>query len=90
MKCHLCIYWTPENGCAHYGPEQVKQIQFPRDISTSPHNNEIVLGFDEDEKAWTPVRYRADSNRFFDHPYTGAVYPLARMYKYKPYEQDAG
>lgn len=21
MKCHICIYWTPENGCDHYGPE---------------------------------------------------------------------
>lgn len=21
MKCHICINWTPEHGCAHYEPE---------------------------------------------------------------------
>lgn len=20
MSCHICIYWTPQNGCTHYGP----------------------------------------------------------------------
>lgn len=23
MSCHICNYWTPEKGCAHYGPSIV-------------------------------------------------------------------
>lgn len=21
IPCHICIYWTPEHGCDHYGPD---------------------------------------------------------------------
>ena len=48
-----------------------------------PLPEEKVLGFDIDTKEWVKVQYRADSNRFFDYPYMGSVYPLVRMYKWK-------
>lgn len=27
MKCHICIYWTPEKGCNHYMPDSRTVIE---------------------------------------------------------------
>ena len=27
MKCHICIYWTPEKGCNHYLPDSRTVIE---------------------------------------------------------------
>ena len=56
------------------------------DGAQNPAPDQVVLGYDEIDKKWREVRYRDDSNRFFDHPYTGAIYPYARMNKWKPIE----
>ena len=26
MDCHICTYWTKEEGCAHYGPDPIYTI----------------------------------------------------------------
>jgi hypothetical protein len=51
-----------------------------------PSSDKVVIGFDEWDKEERKVRYRSDSNRFFDHPYTGAVYPSDRMHKWRENE----
>lgn len=28
MKCHICIYWTPENGCNHYKPAVTEVVSY--------------------------------------------------------------
>lgn len=48
-----------------------------------PEAEELVVGFDEWDKEERVVRYRSDSNRFFDHPYTGSVYPSDRMHQWR-------
>ena len=49
-----------------------------------PNMEEVVIGFDEWEKTERKVQYRSDSNRFFDYPYTGAVYGIDRMHLWRP------
>lgn len=51
-------------------------------------DDQIVMGFDEWTKKFIKVQYRADSNVFFDYPYTGALYPIDRMHKFKPIEEN--
>lgn len=48
-----------------------------------PSPEQLVIGYDEWDKQERTVRYRSDSNAFFDHPYTGAVYPKNRMHKWR-------
>lgn len=48
-----------------------------------PSPEELVIGFDEWDKVERTVRYRQDSNAFFDQPYTGAVYSKDRMHKWR-------
>lgn len=60
-----------------------KEITYPRNEATQPLGGQIVIGFDEWDKKERKVQYRGDSNRFFDYPYTGAVYPLNRMSKWR-------
>lgn len=52
-----------------------------------PCPEQLVIGYDEWDKVERTVRYRQDSNRFFDHPYTGAVYPKDRMHQWRPINQ---
>lgn len=54
-----------------------------KDFPFSIRPNEIVMGFDEVENKFLKVQYRWGSNRFFDYPYNGSVYPLERMNKFK-------
>lgn len=49
-----------------------------------PQHEEKVIGYDELDKKEVRVSYRSDSNRFFEEPYTGAVFPLDRMYRWRP------
>lgn len=37
MPCHICTYWTPEDGCDHYGPDR-KLDQLMKDIVAFAHN----------------------------------------------------
>lgn len=37
MKCHLCIYWTPENGCTHYAPENSLTTTHSLDFFSCEH-----------------------------------------------------
>lgn len=60
--------------------EDFKQIEALKPSELD--GGDIVHGFDEWNKEWVQVQYRKDSNRFFDYPYTGAVWPIERMYKY--------
>lgn len=55
-------------------------------VMGKPTSGQIVYGFDEWDKEERRVRYRKDSNRFFDEPYTGAIYPKDRMHKWRPIE----
>lgn len=61
-----------------------KQITYPRNEENQPEPGAIVFGFDEWNKKWRKVQYRNGSNRFFEYPYNGAVYPLERMNKWSP------
>lgn len=62
----------------------IKEIKSYMDRKEYPlGNGDIVLGFDEILKKYIEVRYRSDSNRFFEFPYIGAVYPLYRIHKWK-------
>ena len=45
--------------------------------------DQVVLGYDEWDKKFVEVRYRRDSNIFFEEPYTGAFYPKFRMHRFK-------
>jgi len=49
----------------------------------NPQHQCPVIGFDEEAKIERVVCYRIDTNKFFDHPYTGAVYPFERMNKWR-------
>lgn len=45
MKCHICIYWTPQRGCDHYAPEGTEKNRdlINRIVAYSHHgNNEVV------------------------------------------------
>lgn len=33
MKCHICNYWTPEQGCAHYEAAEPYKTLVPKIIS---------------------------------------------------------
>lgn len=48
-----------------------------------PTHEKPVAGFDEWEKKEVTVCYRLDTGRFFDHPYTGAVWPINRMHRWR-------
>jgi hypothetical protein len=56
--------------------KQLKNKEFPL-------NEKPVIGFDERSQKEVIVCYRADSNRFFEHPYTGSFYPLDVMNKWR-------
>lgn len=64
--------------------EKYKKLkEVGKDEGESPSPNAVVIGFDEMEQTEKTVRYRKDSNRFFDEPYTGSVYPFDRMNKWR-------
>lgn len=47
MKCHLCIYWTPESGCAHYLPKSISETQ-QRDMLFDLKNAGAILTKDQE------------------------------------------
>jgi hypothetical protein len=52
--CHICIYWTPENGCEHFGPAKPEPeiMFFKRDLSGRDGSYPISLDdiFEDDEE----------------------------------------
>jgi hypothetical protein len=58
MPCHLCIYWTPEDGCDHYGPDK-KREQLLKDIVAFTHKGrtDIVETRDFRDGAKYAIRY---------------------------------
>lgn len=36
MHCHICSYYTPQEGCAHYGPDPLQTIA--NNIVSFTHN----------------------------------------------------
>lgn len=61
MGCHLCIYWTPENGCNHYeGNREIEDMeQLISDIIANEHKKDYRIIETNDFKAGikSAIRY---------------------------------
>lgn len=43
MSCHLCNYWTPENGCNHYGPDSTYALILAEIVAATHSGNYLII-----------------------------------------------
>lgn len=56
MKCHICIYWTPEHGCNHYKPDPATVLKLKGYTIRETVKGKIYV----DGKFFKSLEYAAD------------------------------